>query len=604
MAVATYTSDLTDICLFETTTGIAAYGGGGAGLGAGVDFAMEGTNAIDKQVTNAEKGFMYDNTSNFTIGANDHFFIWIMGATPGINDTRNNRGVAVCIGDDTSNFVKFHVDGSDTLPLGGGKVYAVRFVNTILSNYRTLVGSPGTTPSWIGGGLNTTGTSKSPNLGVDGARIGSGYDILNGTGADPEATFAGIASDDEGTSEGIFQSAPGGYNLQGKLRMGSSTVTCEFKDLNTNIFLRDSIHSLTDFSEILVENSGSILTLTNVTFVALGTNNKGKLEAVTSAATLAFTGCGFIDFGTTVLGTGSTFTTCRWVGAGIVTANGATLTGSSITGFEGIAGTSPLIWNVATDPDGKLDNMVFEKGTAATHAIEFGTTSPTTMTIRGITFTGYNASNAQNDSTLHIKRTSGTVTINVVDCAGNISYKTDGATVSVVVNPVTLQLTVVKSSDQAVIVGARALVKVSNGNNFPYQASVSITGTGTTATVTHTTHGLATNDNVVIVGANQNVYNGVYQITVSDANTYTYTTNENITVSPATGTITSTMALINGTTNASGVVSDTRTYSVDQAITGWVRMSTSSPYYKQASIADTVDNASGKSINIQMISDE
>ena len=47
MTAATYTSDLTDIFLFETTTGISAYGGGGAGLGAAPDFAMEGTNAVD-----------------------------------------------------------------------------------------------------------------------------------------------------------------------------------------------------------------------------------------------------------------------------------------------------------------------------------------------------------------------------------------------------------------------------------------------------------------------------------------------------------------------------------------------------------------------------
>ena len=66
MTAATYTSDLTDIYLFESTGGVGAYGGGGAGLGAGPDYAMEGINAVDKQITNAEKGFLFDNVSNFT----------------------------------------------------------------------------------------------------------------------------------------------------------------------------------------------------------------------------------------------------------------------------------------------------------------------------------------------------------------------------------------------------------------------------------------------------------------------------------------------------------------------------------------------------------
>ena len=130
----------------------------------------------------------------------------------------------------------------------------------------------------IGGGLNTTASAKAANLGVDGARIGTGYDILNGTGADPEANFAGIASDDEGTSEGIFQTGLGGFNLQGKIRIGASGTSCEFLDLNTNIFILDTRHSLTDFSEFLIENASTIVTLTNVNFLALGTNMVAKLK--------------------------------------------------------------------------------------------------------------------------------------------------------------------------------------------------------------------------------------------------------------------------------------------------------------------------------------
>ena len=86
--------------------------------------------------------------------------------------------------------------------------------------------------------------------------------------------------------------------------------------------------------------------------------------------------------------------------------------GSLFAGFEGTADTAHLVWDVNLDPNGELDNCSFEKGSAATHALELGTNSPLTVTLTGHSYTGYNASNGQNDSTILVSRTSGTVTIN------------------------------------------------------------------------------------------------------------------------------------------------------------------------------------------------
>lgn len=66
----------------------------------------------------------------------------------------------------------------------------------------------------------------------------------------------------------------------------------------------------------------------------------------------------------------------------------------------------------------------------------------------------------------------------------------------------------------------------------------SITRSSTTATVTTTgAHGLSTNDRVAIEGAVETDYNGDYDITVTGANTFTYTV-ANSPTTPATGTIT------------------------------------------------------------------
>lgn len=64
-----------------------------------------------------------------------------------------------------------------------------------------------------------------------------------------------------------------------------------------------------------------------------------------------------------------------------------------------------------------------------------------------------------------------------------------------------------------------------------------ITSTSGVATVTEAAHGYADGDLITIAGANEAAYNGSFNITYVDANTYTYPVPLG-TVSPATGTIT------------------------------------------------------------------
>lgn len=68
-------------------------------------------------------------------------------------------------------------------------------------------------------------------------------------------------------------------------------------------------------------------------------------------------------------------------------------------------------------------------------------------------------------------------------------------------------------------------------------ATVTIISAGTTATVTHANHGFVTGATITISGATQTEYNGSFNVTIVDANSYTYTL-PNSTSSPATGTIT------------------------------------------------------------------
>jgi uncharacterized repeat protein (TIGR01451 family) len=71
----------------------------------------------------------------------------------------------------------------------------------------------------------------------------------------------------------------------------------------------------------------------------------------------------------------------------------------------------------------------------------------------------------------------------------------------------------------------------------PTRAITSITRAGQTATVTSAAHGYTTGDFVTIQGAAQPEYNGLFQITVTNANTFTYQVGGSP-ATPATGTIT------------------------------------------------------------------
>jgi hypothetical protein len=116
-----------------------------------------------------------------------------------------------------------------------------------------------------------------------------------------------------------------------------------------------------------------------------------------------------------------------------------------------------------------------------------------------------------------------------------------------------------------------------------------ITRAATTATVDHTAHGLSTGMEVVIAGAVEDEYNGIHTVTVTTVDEYTYTVS-GAPDTPASGTITSTAVILNGTTNASGIIQDTGfNYTNDQDVIGKARKGSATPLYKTAVISGTID---------------
>jgi hypothetical protein len=136
---------------------------------------------------------------------------------------------------------------------------------------------------------------------------------------------------------------------------------------------------------------------------------------------------------------------------------------------------------------------------------------------------------------------------------------------------------------------------------LPWEVTVTIDRTGSTAEVLHTGHGLATNQWVKIEGADQEEYNGGKQITRVDDDNYTYAVTGTPTA-PATGTIDSTAIVIFGLTDVNGDITDLRSYASDQEFAGWVRKS-SDPYFKTSPLSGTIDSTDGLPITVGLIPD-
>lgn len=476
------------------------------------------------------------------------------------------------------------------------------------------------------------------NVAVDIIRYGNDGIRITAGGSGTEGYFTEIAVADRSTADqaahGILRAYTTiAFGVQGPLTFGDDTtatnsyfedsgVVVVFEDRNisdgkyyfnveghasaTNSFVLTGSTITTAGPTVKMDFSGgdiNTLTFDGMVFAALGgvilfsTNADASGHAVDDST---FDGCGKITAGAVDFTGVSVINSAGTTGA--IEAGGGDLLALTVSGYEGTADTSALIYNQATDPDGILDNSSFTKGTAATHAIEFGTSSPLTMTLTDIDFSGYNAADTNTDSTFYVKRTGGTVTINLVGCSGNMTYKSAGATVVLVINPVSLAVHVQDISTGADLVGARVYVLAATTGPLPFEDTVTISRVTTTATVAHTAHGLATNQWVKIEDAVQEDYNGGKQITKIDADSYSYTV-ANSPTTPATGTILATAIVIFGTTDANGDISDSRSYSSDQDFTGRIRKS-SDPYYKTSPLSGTIDSVNGLPLTVGMIPDE
>lgn len=607
MATFAIAFDGTRVVDASSTTGWTAEG---ATPTAEPDFFYQGTGSISAKVKTTEAGFYYTSSSTDMTTPR----VWLAKILATTKDGLDGNGLLVRIGSATTAYYEYRKFSSTTYPVSGG--WQILCIDPNVSGWRDATSGSPSLSAIVYWAIRAdfSGTAKSENVAMDAIDYvtnGTGLTCTDGFSASA-GTWAAILAADEGTANnrwGIISSKSGILYVNGVITLGNSGTGVSFSDsLQTIVFPAQYVTTGFCGIDFNLQNSSTTITMTSCVLRGRGaltgsddTRPDYAVTGTTSTAGLVMTSCQFnvyrrIDFNSKVSAQSCVFI----AGGDRVLADDADLRFSVVQGYAGTANTSAFVWNSANTPNGKLDGMTFTMGSTATHAIEFGTGSPTSFTLTNITFSGYSGSNNVNDSTLHIKRTTGTVTITITG-GTTPSYRTDGATVVIVSGAVTVAVNV-KNTSGTNIQNARVLLKAASGGPFPFNATVTIVNSGTTATVTHTGHGLATNDYIVIKSASLAANNGVFQITVSDANTYTYTMASSPGSNP-TGPK-ATYAALYGLTDASGNLSTSKVYSSSQPVSGIVRKSTSAPLYKTALLGGSVSNTTGYSANVQMIADE
>jgi len=421
MATSTYTTNLTDLYAGAgSTSNWTALGGGASGLNAETDYFIQGTGMTSKNAfASSKKGMIYNSGSDraATIGTDGAVLMWTTHATPNSVANIASGGIDLIVGSGTGDYKHWYVGGGDTIEFMG---WIIAAVNPSQSTSEADTGSPTATEQYFGAlfDLPSGGPTKGAPNAIDAIRCGR-CDLIYelGTGADPDATFQ-LAVDDKGDVTdrlGLIQKRSGAFFLSGLHQLGSSTNVVNFTDSNKTLFWNDHAKVTAPFNTLDIQNASSIIAMTDISWKALGTQSPGTWTT-TDNATVTLTTCNFISWGTFGFLGNTTADTCTFLGCGQITSGGANMSGSSVLTPSVAADTGAIVFNEATDPDTKLEGMTFSKGSAAHHAIDFGTNVTSDITLRNCAFNGFGSTADANDSTVRFLASSGDITLNLVGC--------------------------------------------------------------------------------------------------------------------------------------------------------------------------------------------
>lgn len=603
--------------------------GGGPGAGQNTDDFIEGTDAFGGRKTVTGRGIEYTLPSG-TVDMSTtetHLYLWILIKSIGNLDLIANGGIEIRVGSSASNYRTFYIGGSDTVRPG----WQCYVIDPTKTGSVADTGTPVLTAvSYVGYNFSwaTTPGGTSDNVVVDIIRYSTGPYVTGGTSGD-RLLWEDIAVADEASAYGIFNRQKGGFFVNGQLALGapSGAGDCYLDDEATDIVWSAQeyedgtslVSSLAaDFNALVIQEGTGTTDIEDGTLIGTGDDRSGisgskfkrdpaAIDGGVSSNTLRLSiegtitavdmhGTTFEGFDTSVTlsndatdGPNHVFAGCTFTGCEQVVANRPVIRNCVFSGYTGT--DAALLWNTNIN----IKNSAFLGNTD-------GTNSPAGIEHdAGGTFSYDNLTFSGNDFDVY-SSTATLVTINALNGADPVTERSPTGDVTIN-NTVSVSVTTIDASTTAAVATARVLLEADTGGGLPSGVVVTITRSGTTASVAHTAHGLSTGDKVAIRGADQGEYNGKKTITVTGVNGYDFTVTGSPTT-PATGTITSTAIILDGVTNGSGFLEDTSfNFGGNQPVTGTARRSSTSPLYKAALVVGTI-TSNGFAGTATMVSDE
>lgn len=500
MTAPSYTEDLTDFNLAESITGwdelnTGGYDGqGGDAVDADYPFiqgSYANTQICTKDATNGSAA--YDSGSGTGgHGTDGAYLVWQTYSVNSNLGTYAQGGLGIVVGTDVDNFDVWYTGGIDVPPYPYGG-WVCNAVNTTITPDDATNGTV-TTEELVGSTVYVaTGSGKGYPHGCDAIRYGRCSSIFEyGDLSNGYCTIDGFATEDEYNDVtngyhrwGLITNTYGGYLWQGKMTLGTVSNAVDFRDSNFNVFVKWSPKVTANFNTIEVNNASSRVDMDNFQFIALDPDTNASVGRwVTNAnADINLNNGSFTDMGEFGFDTNSTLYRIVWNKCAQVDPNGgdfsfSSVLESSVTG-GGSVGGGAVLWNTAGDPDTKLNDMVISKGAGSHHAIEFGTSAPTTINLTNMTFTDFSTSDQQTTSVLYFpdKGSDTTWTVSHSGTTGTVSYykARSGDTVNIS-SSVPVVVTVYDKEDGLVESGVQTAVYLTSDRTVVMNEDTDVSG--------------------------------------------------------------------------------------------------------------------------------
>lgn len=619
----------------------ADYGSGG-GSSSNTDVFLTSTGSRARKVSNGVKGFAYDlGVSGTDISGDIVSVRWQVTAGVSTLDAYRLAGVRITIEDTNGDRSLWMVDGNDTYS-GGWRVSVMDLRKPQTSDVVALSPVDLTIARYIGIEWDQTASvgGGDPNCYIDqilripqaGVTITGNttslfddlVDVIDNPTNGPYGLFerrGGIifskvpivlspdASDiSESDRTLVFEQIAYASTTSGTSAVSNTTMdTCGISSTDADdITLTRCNIIYSEPDQALLNSGGPTGDFTDKEFDFSGMTGVLTLDGCTISGFGSIPGTtgasggqpDVVDLGDT----GMSITDCNFVNNAEIIDTGAVIRGCKF--INGREAGGMYEWDEETD----MEDCEFS-GDGTGHSIHFTHNSGTNLTGgSAIVLTDINFSGGGLDDTatsdIDMNPDTASIDVDFNISGGNtptLDQRSPYTGTATATQTVTVAVTA-QEADGSKIQDARVRLEADAGGDLPSDASVTIATSGTTATVTHTAHGLATNDYVIIRGANESELTGRNQITVTGVNTYTYTITS-IAGAPGTGTITSTYSILSAFTNASGLVQDTGfVFTNNQPVRGAVRKGTISPFYKQSPLTGTI-TTNGLSLVITMTPD-